>query len=98
MEKEQIQETAYQGAARLKRYSERAVERVESTSPEAFLFGAALSVGASLLLRAAGRPHDAQFVGQWAPTLLILGLYTKKRYESQGILEKAKSAVEKALH
>lgn len=98
MEKEQIQETAYEGAERLKRYTGRAVERVESLPPETFVLGAALSVGASLLLRAVGRQHDAQFVGQWAPTLLILGLYTRRGYESRGILEKAKSSVEKALH
>jgi len=24
-----------------------------------------------------GRDRDAQFVGQWAPTFLILGLYNK---------------------
>lgn len=98
MEKEQIQETAYEGAERLREFTGRAVDRFGSLSPETFMLGAALSVGASLLLRAVGRQHDAQFVGQWAPTLLILGLYTKRGYEGRGILEKAKGSVEKALH
>ncbi|MEY4668359.1 MAG: hypothetical protein RL518_1058 [Pseudomonadota bacterium] len=51
--------------------------RVENLSPDLFLTGAALSVGLSLFLRVTGRQHDAQFVGQWAPTLLLLGLYTR---------------------
>jgi hypothetical protein len=29
------------------------------------------------MLQSAGRQHEALFVGQWAPTLLILGLYNK---------------------
>ena len=49
--------------------------QIERLSPETFLVGAAASVGASLLLRVLGRQHDAQFVGQWAPTLLLVGLY-----------------------
>jgi hypothetical protein len=65
--------------------------RVEELSPGIFLTGAAASVAFSLLLRITGRQHDAQFVGQWAPTLLLLGLYTRagrgvqgesRRYES----------------
>ena len=55
------------------------VERVESLSPRTLVAGAALSVGASLLLRILGRKHDALFVGEWAPTLLLLGLYVKSR-------------------
>jgi hypothetical protein len=51
--------------------------RVEELSPGIFLTGAAASVAFSLLLRITGRQHDAQFVGQWAPTLLLLGLYTR---------------------
>ena len=31
----------------------------------------------SLTLKMMGRAHDALFVGQWAPTFLILGLYNK---------------------
>jgi hypothetical protein len=46
-------------------------------SPDVFILGAALSIGASLVLRLLGQRADAQFVGQWAPTLLVAGLYTK---------------------
>ena len=34
-------------------------------------------IGVSLTLRALGNRHDALFVGQWAPTFLLLGLYNK---------------------
>lgn len=43
------------------------------------LIGAALSVAASLTLRIFRRDHDALFVGQWAPTLLIAGMYAERR-------------------
>ena len=46
-------------------------------SPDVFILGAAFSIGASLVLRVLGQREDAQFVGQWAPTLLVAGLYTK---------------------
>lgn len=35
------------------------------------------AIGGSLLLNIAGKKEQANFVGQWAPTLLILGLYNK---------------------
>jgi hypothetical protein len=35
------------------------------------------SIGGALCLKMYGRSHDALFVGQWAPTFLILGLYNK---------------------
>jgi hypothetical protein len=35
------------------------------------------AVGLSLLLLMAGRKQMANFVGQWVPTVLILGLYNK---------------------
>lgn len=42
-----------------------------------FLWAAGGSIVGSLVLKFAGRSHDALFVGQWAPTFLILGLYNK---------------------
>jgi hypothetical protein len=42
-----------------------------------FLWAAVGSIAASLTLKALGRGEDALFVGQWAPTLLILGTYNK---------------------
>lgn len=49
---------------------------VEEVLPGMFLAGAAASVALSFLLRVTGRQHDALFVGQWAPTLLLFGLYS----------------------
>ena len=44
---------------------------------DVFLWGAGASVVGSLVLQMMDREDDAQFVGQWVPTLLILGLYNK---------------------
>jgi hypothetical protein len=56
----------------------KAIEQQTSKLPsDLFLWAAGGSMAASLMLKMAGRDHDAQFVGQWAPTLLILGLYNK---------------------
>lgn len=44
---------------------------------DTFLWLAVGSMGMSLGLRLVGRDRDAMFVGQWAPTILILGLYNK---------------------
>ncbi len=35
------------------------------------------SIAASLTLKTSGRQKDALFVGQWAPTFLVLGVYNK---------------------
>ena len=35
------------------------------------------SIGLSALLKLSGRDKDADFVGHWVPTILILGLYNK---------------------
>jgi hypothetical protein len=42
-----------------------------------FLWAAGGSILAALALKMAGRDRDALFVGQWVPTLLILGTYNK---------------------
>lgn len=42
-----------------------------------FLWMAVGSIAGSLALKLSGRDHDSLFVGQWAPTFLILGLYNK---------------------
>ena len=42
-----------------------------------FLWLAGGAIAGSLTLKFLGRSHDALFVGQWAPTFLILGLYNK---------------------
>lgn len=54
------------------------IESVTSKIPSAtFLSLAVGSIGLSALLQVCGRKADAQFVGQWVPTILTLGLYNK---------------------
>ena len=56
----------------------RGIEHYTAQMPsDWFLWAAGASILGSLTLQILGRKHDAQFVGQWAPTLLILGLYNK---------------------
>ena len=56
----------------------RAIEQQTAKLPsDTFLWLAGGSIAASLTLKIAGRDKDALFVGQWAPTFLILGLYNK---------------------
>ena len=40
-----------------------------------FLWAAVGSIATSLTLQISGKQHASTFVGQWAPTFLILGLY-----------------------
>jgi hypothetical protein len=44
---------------------------------DVFLWAAIGSIATSLTLRIMGRREDALFVGQWAPTFLVLGTYNK---------------------
>ncbi len=56
----------------------RAIEDYTAKLPsDTFLWAAVGSMAASWVLRAVGRESASNFVGQWAPTLLILGLYNK---------------------
>jgi hypothetical protein len=56
----------------------RAVENYSAKVPsDIFFWAAAGSVLASLALKASKRNHEALFVGQWAPTFLVLGLFNK---------------------
>lgn len=56
----------------------RSIEQQTAKLPsDAFLWGAVASMGASLILELMGHEHKANFIGQWAPSLLILGLYNK---------------------
>ncbi|HZW09583.1 MAG TPA: hypothetical protein VFF69_06750 [Phycisphaerales bacterium] len=52
-------------------------QRTADIPSDMFLWAAGASIVGSLALRMMGRCSDAQFVGQWAPTLLILGTYNK---------------------
>lgn len=56
----------------------RSIEHYTAQAPsDWFLWAAGASILASISLRVSGNRHDALFVGQWAPTFLILGLYNK---------------------
>ena len=56
----------------------RSIEQQTAKLPsDTFLWLAGGSIATSLTLKMMGRDHEALFVGQWAPTFLILGLYNK---------------------
>ncbi len=56
----------------------KAIEHYTSQVPSGTYLSLAIgSIGLSALLKLAGRDRDAQFVGHWVPTILILGLYNK---------------------
>ena len=42
-----------------------------------FLWAALGSIATSMTLQIGGKRHASIFIGQWAPTFLILGLYNK---------------------
>ncbi len=56
----------------------KAIEHYTSQVPSGTYLSLAVgSMGLSLALRLFGQKHAANFVGQWVPTILILGLYNK---------------------
>lgn len=56
----------------------RTIEHETSKLPsDLFLWGAGASILASLGLMAMGKKASANFIGQWAPTMLLLGIYNK---------------------
>lgn len=56
----------------------RFVEKKGAKIPSGLFLGAAVaSVFGSALSYITGRKQLAQFIGEWAPTFLVLGLYSK---------------------
>ena len=56
----------------------RAIEQQTAKLPsDTFLWIAVTAMAASASLQLMGNKNVSLFVGQWAPTLLILGLYNK---------------------
>jgi hypothetical protein len=54
------------------------LERLTSALPSSTWLGlATMSMAGSIALRISGREHASQFVGQWVPTFLLLGIYNK---------------------
>jgi hypothetical protein len=66
----------------------RSIEQQTAKLPsDVFLWGALGSIAASLVFNVSGKRHGALFVGQWAPTFLLLGIYNKlvKLHGSEGV-------------
>jgi hypothetical protein len=56
----------------------RAIEKRTSRIPSDFFLWTGLgAVGASLWMTLTGRRQLANFIGQWVPTVLLLGVYNK---------------------
>jgi hypothetical protein len=56
----------------------RGIEQQTAKLPsDIFLWAALGSMGVSLTLKLLGKDEDALFIGQWAPSFLLLGLYNK---------------------
>lgn len=56
----------------------RTIEQQTAKLPsDLFLWAALGSMACSCMLHFRGKEHQSLFVGQWAPTFLILGLYNK---------------------
>jgi hypothetical protein len=56
----------------------RALEQQTAKLPsDTWLWGALASIGVSLFFQISGDERKANFVGHWAPTLLLLGIYNK---------------------
>jgi len=54
-----------------------AIEKQRIVPGDAFLWAAGASILASLTLKITRRDHASLFVGQWAPTFLLLAIYNK---------------------
>lgn len=56
----------------------RAIEQQTAKLPsDTFLWASLGAIATSLVLQTLGKKEESLFVGQWAPTFLILGLYNK---------------------
>jgi hypothetical protein len=70
-----------ENGARTKQSEGRVARTIESQTSripsDLFLWGSLASIGTSLVFMAVGKKQVATFVGQWVPTLLLLGVYNK---------------------
>jgi hypothetical protein len=56
----------------------KSIEKVTAGIPSVVFLGlAGGAIAASLTLRLLDRKHAALFVGEWVPTILLLGVYNK---------------------
>ncbi len=66
----------------------RSIEQQTAKLPsDIWLWAAFGSIAGSLTFQTMGKANSALFVGQWAPTFLLLGLYNKlvKLHGSEGV-------------
>ncbi len=66
----------------------RSIEMQTAKLPsDTWLWAAFGSIGASLIFQLTGDDKKANFIGHWAPTFLLLGLYNKlvKLHGSEGV-------------
>ena len=66
----------------------RSIEQQTAKLPsDLFLWAALGSIAASLTFQLTGDEKKANFIGHWAPTFLLLGLYNKlvKLHGSEGV-------------
>ena len=66
----------------------RSIEQQTAKLPsDVWLWAAFGSIAASLFFKSTGKDHHALFVGQWAPTFMLLGIYNKlvKLHGSEGV-------------
>ncbi len=52
-------------------------EQTAKIPSDAYLWAALGSMGVSLVLQITGKKEESLFVGQWAPSFLLLGVYNK---------------------
>ncbi len=52
-------------------------KHAKKISSDVFLFTAIGTMAVALTLKCLGRNKDAEFVGQWAAPILIIGVYNK---------------------
>jgi hypothetical protein len=56
----------------------KAIEQQTAKLPsDTFLWLAIVSMGVSAALQLSGKRHASLFIGQWAPSLLLFGIYNK---------------------
>lgn len=56
----------------------KAIEKHTSKVPsDWFLTAAVASIGLSLAMQLSGNKHKSLFIGEWVPTILLLGVYNK---------------------
>ena len=79
-----MRESAMRAARREHEEATKVIESATVAVPsEAYLSLVLGAMATSLLLMRTGRRNVANFIGQWAPTILIMGLY-KKAVEEHG--------------